>query len=93
MTEGSHEETLAVVSGMIREVVDDSWQIEGEITMDSSFSRDLELESIEFVALAEKLQERYGHEVDFMVWLSSKELPELIELEVGELVEYIDSCR
>lgn len=88
-----HEETLQVVRDMVDEVVGDSWQIDQEITMETSFSQDLELESIEFVTLAEMLQERYGGEVDFMQWLSGKELPELVHLKVGELVEYIDSCR
>ena len=60
--------------------------------LETSFEKDLELESIEFVALAEKLQERYGKSVDFVGWLSSKELDEIIGLTVGELVEFIVRC-
>jgi len=61
--------------------------------MTSSFNRDLELESIEFVALAEKLQQHYGAKVDFVAWISTKELDQIIALTVGELVEFILSCR
>jgi acyl carrier protein len=60
--------------------------------METSFGSDLELESIEFVALAEKLQARY-EKVDFVRWLSEKELEEIIELKVGDVVTYIDTCR
>jgi acyl carrier protein len=53
---------------------------------------DLELESIEFVALAERMKGRYGRGVDFASWLSSMELKEIIGLEVGELVRFIVRC-
>ena len=66
--------------------------VDRPITMDTSFGSDLELESIEFVALAEKLQARY-EKVDFVRWLSEKELEEIIELKVGDVVTYIDTCR
>jgi len=51
------------------------------------------VESGEFVALAEKLQLHYGNEVDFVGWISKKELDQIIQLTVGELVEFIASCR
>jgi acyl carrier protein len=60
--------------------------------METSFAKDLELESIEFVALAEKLQERYGKGVDFVGWLSGKVLDEIIGLTVRELVEFVVRC-
>jgi hypothetical protein len=44
------------------------------------------------VALAEKLQARY-EKVDFVRWLSEKELEEIVELKVGDVVTYIDTCR
>lgn len=84
--------TLEVVRGVIEEVVGGELALDREIGMDTSFGDDLELESIEFVALAEKLQSRYDT-VDFVRWLSEKELEEIIELKVGDLVTYIDSCR
>ncbi len=62
------------------------------ITAETSFGNDLELESIELVALLEKLQAEYGDQVDFVTWLSGKDIDELVKLTVGQLVEYIDQC-
>jgi acyl carrier protein len=79
---------------MLGEVIgEDELLMVDEITMDTSFNDDLELESIEFVALAEKLQQHYGAKVDFVGWISTKELDQIIALTVGELVEFILSCR
>lgn len=87
--EHERDEILQTVGRLIAEVVGDEWTGDKAITLDTSFSRDLELESIEFVALAEKLQERYGESLDFVGWLSGKELDEIIELRVGQLVDLI----
>jgi acyl carrier protein len=62
------------------------------ITAETTFGPDLELESIELVTLAEKLQAEYGEQVNFADWLSQKELDELVAMKVGDLVAYIDSC-
>jgi acyl carrier protein len=86
------EQILAQVATILREVVGEEWVAEASIAMDTSFSQDLELESIEFVALAEKLRARYGAQVDFVGWLSEMELDEIIALRVGELVEFIVRC-
>jgi acyl carrier protein len=85
-------ETLGIVGGMIEEVLGEDAAPEEPITPETSFAQDLELESIEFVALAEKLQDHYGDRVDFVSWLSAKELDELVALKVGDLVEHIDRC-
>jgi acyl carrier protein len=90
--DAQRQEVLETVAGFIREVIGEDWVHETPIAMETSFSEHLELESIEFVALAEKLQERYGEEVDFVGWLSEMELDEIIGLTVGELVEFIVRC-
>jgi acyl carrier protein len=87
------EDILRTVERAIVEVVGDEALLAGPITMATSFNADLELESIEFVALAEKLQTHYGSTVDFVGWISKKELDQIIALTVGELVEFIASCR
>ncbi len=87
------DDILATVEKLIVEVAGDELLLTGPITMTTSFNADLELESIEFVALAEKLQQHYGASVDFVGWISSKELDQIIALTVGELVEFIASCR
>ena len=90
MTQETNQgEILTAVSGFIQEVIGEQWVSEIDIDMNTTFSADLELESIEFVALAEKLQERYGSAVDFPAWLSMMELDDLINLRVGQLVEHI----
>lgn len=89
----STDESLQRVSAMIREVIGEDWDLDEEITMETSFSDDLELESIEFVSLAEKIQAEYGDSVDFVTWLSSKELDEIIALKVGALVDFIEGQR
>jgi acyl carrier protein len=84
----SPEQVLDEVTEMIREVVGDDF-LPSEITMETSFSEDLELESIEFVALAEKMQARYGKEVDFTGWLSGMELDRILGLRAKDLVDFI----
>jgi acyl carrier protein len=87
----AHDDILRTVERVIVEIAGDELLLAGPITMATSFNRDLELESIEFVAMAEKLQEHY--ELDFVDWISKKELDQIIALTVGELVEFIASCR
>lgn len=87
-------EVLAAITEMLGTVIgEDELLVVDEVTMDTSFNDDLELESIEFVALAEKLQDHYGGAVDFVGWISTKELDQIIALTVGDLVELIASCR
>ena len=85
--------TLTTIAGLIHEVIGEDWDLDEEITLETTFSDDLELESIEFVALAEKMQAPFGDDVDFVRWLSEKELDEVIDLKVGDVVEFIDACR
>ena len=87
------DEILRTVERLVVEVAGDELLLAGPVTMTTSFNADLELESIEFVALAEKLQQHYGAGVDFVGWISRKELDQIIALTVGELVEFIASCR
>lgn len=80
---------LETVARLVREVIGDDGGLGPPITPDTSFNEDLELESIEFVALAEKLQQHYGKRVDFAGWLSRMELSEILALRVGQLVDHI----
>jgi len=86
------EQVLTDVARMIRDVVGEDWIQEKAIEMQTSFSNDLELESIEFVALGEKLQNHYGRSVNFVGWLSGKELDQILALKVGDLVTFISQC-
>lgn len=80
---------LATVERLVSEVAGDEILVAGPLTLATSFNADLELESIEFVALAEKLQQHYGDRVDFVGWISTKELDQIIALTVGDLVDFI----
>lgn len=88
----SPDQVLDTVARLLREVIGEDWVDEVEIGPGTSFSEDLELESIEFVALAEQLQAVYGDRVDFVGWLSSMELDEIIGLRVGQLVDHVVAC-
>ena len=80
---------LATVERLVVEVAGDEITLAGPLTLTTSFNADLELESIEFVALSEKLQTHYGAQVDFVGWISTKQLDEIIALTVGDLVAFI----
>jgi acyl carrier protein len=88
----TNDEILRAVEQALVAIAGDEILIAGPVTMTTSFNGDLELESIEFVALAEKLQQTFGERVDFVGWISGKELDHIIQLTVGELVEFIRSC-
>jgi acyl carrier protein len=82
-------ERLAVI---LREVIGEAWAEDVEIGPDTSFNRDLELESIEFVTLSERLQNEFGKKVDFAGWLADMELDQIINLRVGQVVDFISTC-
>jgi acyl carrier protein len=63
-----------------------------EVGAATSLSADLELESIEFVVLGEKLLDRFGESVDFLAWSAKMELEELMELTVGDIADFVTSC-
>jgi acyl carrier protein len=84
-------EILATVAQILEEVIGDDALFDLTVSMETRFNEDLELESIEFVALSVALEEHYGDRVDFVAWLSEMELRELIDLSVGDLVRHIAS--
>lgn len=86
-------EILQTIANMIQEVLGEDWVRETPITMETTFSHDLEIESIELVTLSEKLQAKYGETIDFPSWLAGMELDQLIGLKVGTLVDYIATCQ
>jgi acyl carrier protein len=92
MMQVSTDAVLAVVASKLREVIGEDWASEITIDMNTLFNGDLELESIEFVALGELLGASYGPQLDFASWLSSMDLDQIIGLRVGQLVEYIVEC-
>ncbi|WP_370963254.1 acyl carrier protein [Amycolatopsis sp. cg9] len=88
-TTATDEETvLAQLAGMLRELLAEYGLDDAEITMDTTFHDDLELESVDLVALSGQLREHYGDRVNFATFIAERDLDEIIALTVGELVRY-----
>jgi acyl carrier protein len=87
------QDVLGVVASLLRDIVGEEWIAEMEITPGLTFSRDLELESVELVELAERLQDHYGQQIDLAGWLSDRQIEELVELRVGDLVDHIAAAE
>lgn len=80
---------LAQLAGMLRELLEEYGLDDAEITMDTTFHDDLELESVDLVALSGQLREHYGDRVNFATFIAERDLDEIIALTVGELVRHI----
>ncbi|WP_425554155.1 phosphopantetheine-binding protein [Crossiella cryophila] len=85
----THEAVLSDIGVMLHKVLGEYGLDEVEVTMDSTFHDDLELESIDLVALAGQLEERYGSRVNFAEFIAELELDQIIALTVGQLVDYV----
>jgi acyl carrier protein len=88
-TAPSEAQVLELLEGLVRDIVGEDYALGIELDMDTSFAEDLELESIEFVRLGEKLQEHYGEKVDLVAWFAEFDVDQIINLTVGELVDFI----
>ena len=83
------EAVLAELERIVAEVVGDDLLLDGPLERETSFSDDLQLESIEFVALAEELLATYGEKVDFVGWMSSMDLDQVVALTAGQVVDFV----
>ena len=86
---GALEPFIDDIAALVIEVIGDDVLLDIEIGVATSFSKDLEMESIEFVALAEQLQQRYGARVDFTAFLAGLGIDEILALTVGQLAAHI----
>ncbi len=87
--EQQKEEVFELLKKFITEVVGEDIAEELDITPDSSFTKDLEMDSIEIVSFAEKVKSTYGEGIDFNGWLSEMEMEQLINLSIKDVVNYI----
>jgi acyl carrier protein len=78
-------EVLKILVDMIDVVLGDHLY---EIGPTTCFKDDLAFDSIQFIALAASIQERYD-ELDFVAWLSGKELAQVLALRVGDVADFI----
>ncbi len=83
--------TLAALTELLKDVLADDWDPDLDVGMTTSFADDLELESIEFVVLAERIQQRFGTDIDFVSWISDMDLDGIIGLSVGDVVRFIEA--
>jgi acyl carrier protein len=83
------DDILLIVRRFIITVMDEE-ESELEIERHTSFQDDLELESIEMIALGDELQNYYGDQLDFASWLAQLDLQDLMSLTVGDLVQWIE---
>ena len=83
---------VETIARLVNEVIGEDVDFDLDIRADSSFSEDIELESIEFVALGEQLQLTYGERIDLVGWFGELDLDEIIDLTVGELADFIAAC-
>lgn len=82
-------QVLDEVRGVLADVIGEDYVSELDVEMETAFRADLDIESIEFVAMGEILREHYGDRIDFVEWLTTMELDDIIALTVGELVDHI----
>lgn len=87
--EATEASVLATVTSLLSDVIGEEYALGLEITLDTTFGEDLELESIEFVTLADRLTATYGDQVDFVGFLSGKDVDQVISMTVGEVVAFI----
>lgn len=88
----SDEQILAVIVDAIRTTISEDWIEDYEIGLETRFNEDLEIESIEFVKIADVIVDKFGRDVDIIGWLSGKTIHELIDLKVGDICRYIAAC-
>ncbi|TDD29379.1 acyl carrier protein [Actinomadura sp. KC06] len=83
------DDVKSEVVRMLIDVVGEDFLLDVEIGPGTTFGDDLGLESIEFVALVDRLRARYGDRVDFPAFIAGLDLDQLMNLTVGDVVDHI----
>ncbi|WP_374462343.1 acyl carrier protein [Chryseobacterium sp.] len=89
----NHEGLFTLLKGFITEVIGAEFVEEMDITPESSFTKDLEMDSIEIVSFSEKIKAHFGDQIDFTGWLASMDLDQLINLDLSMIINYIYECQ
>lgn len=93
LSEKGQEAIFLQLKEIIVEIIGaDAAEIVG-IHPNSAFVGDLEMDSIQIVAFAGKVNERYGKRTNFIAWLSQKSIRQLAKLTVGDVATYIASSE
>jgi acyl carrier protein len=83
------DDVLGTVTELLAPLVGDLDVLGIQITRDTAFHEDLELESIDLVTFAGILAEHYGPDVDLADFLSQMDLDEVIELRIGDITDFV----
>jgi len=81
--------TFDTVAELLGQLVGDVDVLGMEITPDTTFHDDLQLESIDLVTFAGILSEHFGADVNLAEYLAEKDLDEVIGLRVGDIADYV----
>jgi acyl carrier protein len=82
-------ELFAEIAGILLAVTGADTDRAATITPNSALEGDLGLESLEVVAVDERLRDRYGDRVDLLAFVAELDIDELIGLTVADLVRYV----
>jgi acyl carrier protein len=83
------EQPLRELIDMLVAVMGEEIRLAVDITPDTSFDGDLGIESIEMVALTEQIRLRYGDRVDMAAFFADRDLDELMDLTVGDVLDHL----
>ena len=81
---------LDEVLGLIQDVLAEDWIEDAVFDEHTSFAGDLNIESIEIVALAEAIHDRYGEDVNLAGWFAEMDINDVLLLTLGDLVRHVD---
>ena len=86
-TDDRKHEVMHTLVEMVTEVLGDHDPVE-PIGAETGFRDGLGFDSIQFIALAELIQDRYD-EVNFVTWLQGKDLAQIVALRVGDVADFV----
>lgn len=86
------EEIFAKINEFLTEIIGEEFIQEYDVTLESTLTGDLEMESIEIVELSEKIKNFYGESANLNEWMSKLSLEQLINLSINNIVTYLEEC-
>jgi len=89
----NREQIFETVKTFVQEIIGEEFMDIYDVTPESTFTGDLEMESIEIVEFSEKVKKHFGSKVDFTNWMSNLELEQIIRLSLNDVVNYIEKCQ
>jgi acyl carrier protein len=84
-----HDKVVSELCDIVSEVVGSEMAELLGVSSESSFVGDLEMDSIQIVAVIQQAQELYGDKVDLVAWLSKQPLRQLFKLTIGDVANAI----